>query len=112
MSTLKIGLIGEEQDIRAFRALGLDLFPVSSPSEVAGILPDLIKSKEYGIILITEAVGEAARAIVEEAAGLPLPSLVFIPGSQGSRDFARERLRKIVERAVGMDIFAEKEGRV
>ncbi len=112
MSTLKIGLIGEEQDIRAFRALGLDLFPVSSPAEVARVLPELIKSKEYGIILITENVGEAARSIVEEAAGLPLPSLVFIPGNQGSRGFARERVRKIVERAVGMDIFTEKEERV
>ncbi|MGE5550287.1 MAG: V-type ATP synthase subunit F [Bacteroidota bacterium] len=107
----KIGLIGEESDIRAFRALGLDLFPVADPAEVGGILPRLIKSREYGIILITEAVGEAARGIVEEAAGQALPSLVFIPGSQGSRGFARERLRKIVERAVGVDILAGKEGR-
>ncbi len=111
MSTLKIGLIGEEQDIRAFRTLGLDLFPVADPKETGTILPRLIKSREYGIILITEAAGEAARAIVEEAAGQPLPSLVFIPGSQGSRGFARQRLRRIIERAVGVDILAGKEGR-
>ena len=107
----KIGLIGEEGDIMAFRALGLDLFPVKEPAEVGGILAGLIKSKEYGIILITEAVGEAARSIVEEASSRPLPSLAFIPGSQGSRGFARERLRKIIERAVGVDILSGKEGR-
>ena len=107
----KIGLIGEEGDIMAFRALGLDLFPVKDPAEVGGILAGLIKSKEYGIILITEAVGEAARSIVEEASSRPLPSLAFIPGSQGSRGFARERLRKIIERAVGVDILSGKEGR-
>ena len=111
MSMLKIGSIGEEQDIQAFRALGIDLFPVSQPSEVEAILPRLVKSGEYGIILITEAMGEAARAIVEEAASQPLPSLAFIPGSLGSRGFAKERLRKIVERAVGVDILAEKEVR-
>jgi len=108
---LKIGLIGEEHDISAFRALGLDIFPITRVAEVEELLPRLLKSNEYGIILITEAVGAAARSMVEEAAGQPLPSLVFIPGSEGSRGFARERLRKIVERAVGVDILSGKEGR-
>ena len=111
MSMLKIGLIGEEQDILAFKALGLDLYPISRPAEVGPILARLIKGGEYAILLITESVGEAARAVVEEAANRALPSLVFIPGSAGSKGFARERLRKIVERAVGVDILSGKEGR-
>ncbi len=111
MSMLKIALIGEEQDIQAFRALGLDLYPVAQAAEVEAALSKMVKSGEYGMILITESVGEAARAVVEEAAGRALPSLAFIPGGEGSRGFARERLRKIVERAVGVDILGGKEGR-
>ncbi|MGE5598363.1 MAG: V-type ATP synthase subunit F [Bacteroidota bacterium] len=110
MSTLKIALVGEEHDIQSFRALGLDLFPVGDPGEVGATLARLIKSNEYGIILITEAIGEAARGVVEEAANRALPSLVFIPGGAGSRGFALERLRRIVERAVGVDILSRKEG--
>lgn len=109
MSTYKIGLIGEAQDIQAFSALGLDLFPVQDPAAVGDLLPRLVKTGEYGIILITEAVGEAARGIVEANTNLPLPSIAFIPGSQGSRGFARERLRRIVERAVGVDILGKTE---
>ncbi|MGE5528570.1 MAG: V-type ATP synthase subunit F [Patescibacteria group bacterium] len=111
MSTLKIALIGEEHDISAFRALGLDLFSVAQPGEVGNILARLAKSGEYGIILITEALGLAARESVEQAAGKMLPSLAFIPGGAGSRGFAAERLRKMVERAVGVDILSGKEGR-
>jgi vacuolar-type H+-ATPase subunit F/Vma7 len=39
----------------------------------------------------------------------PLPSIVYIPGSQGSQGFARERVRRIVEKAVGADILSGKE---
>lgn len=109
MLTHKIAAIGEEDIILGFKALGIEIYPATSPAEVPEILRRLIETDEYGIIFVTESIADQVEQVMAEIGIRPLPSLVYIPGSQGSQGFAMQRIRKIIEKAVGADILSGKE---
>jgi len=107
--THKIAAIGEEDIILGFKALGIEIYPATTPEEVPGILDRLIATDEYGIIFVTESIADQVEQVMAEIGIRPLPSLVYIPGSQGSQGFAMQRIRKIIEKAIGADILSGKE---
>lgn len=106
MPTHKIAALGEEDIVLGFKALGIETFPVNDSQNAALLLEKLIQSKEYGIIFVSESMAEKVEGLMSEYGSLPLPSVVYIPGSQGSQGFAMERIRRIIERAVGADILS------
>jgi len=107
--THKIAAIGEEDIIIGFKALGIEIHPATAPEEVPEILERLIATDEYGIIFVTESIADQVEQVMAEIGIRPLPSLVYIPGSQGSQGFAMQRIRKIIEKAIGADILSGKE---
>lgn len=109
MLTHKIAAVGEEDLILGFKALGIEIYPVVSPEQMAEVVQRLLDTHEYGIIFVSESMAEKVEAIVVEYGAHPLPSVVYIPGSEGGQGFARQRIRRIVERAVGADILSGKE---
>lgn len=109
MLTHKIAAVGEEDLILGFKALGIEVYPVTSPEMMAEVVEKLMSSNEYGIIFVSESMAEKVEAIVADFGFQPLPSVVYIPGSEGGQGFARQRIRRIVERAVGADILSGKE---
>lgn len=109
MPTHKIAAVGEEDIILGFKALGIETHPVAEAKDVVALLEHLINSKEYGIIFVSESMAEKVEGLMTEYGSLPLPSVVYIPGSQGSQGFAMKRIRGIIEKAVGADILSGKE---
>jgi V/A-type H+-transporting ATPase subunit F len=109
MSTFKMAVIGEEDLIRGFGLLGLELFPAADEKEARAILYRLKDDQEYGVIFITESIAQGFTGDIEEWGSRPLPCITYIPGSAGSEGFALERIRRIVEKAVGVDILKGKE---
>lgn len=109
MGSYKMAVIGEEDLIRGFGLVGLELFPAADDHEARQILQEIKDQPNYGIIFITESIAQNILAEVEEWGSRPLPSIVFIPGVSGNEGFAMERIRRIVERAVGADILKGKE---
>jgi V/A-type H+-transporting ATPase subunit F len=109
MSTYKTAVIGEEDLIRGFGLLGLDLFPASKGEEARDILCRLKDDQNYGVIFITESIAQGFTGEVEEWGSRPLPCITYIPGTAGSEGYALARIRRIVEKAVGVDILKEKE---
>ncbi|HBG15757.1 V-type ATP synthase subunit F [Muricomes intestini] len=109
MSIFKMAVIGEEDLIRGFGLLGLDLFPVSTGKEARDLLYGLKDDREYGVIFITESIAQGFTEEIEEWGSRPLPAMTYIPGSAGSEGYALERIRRIVEKAVGVDILKGKE---
>lgn len=111
MATYKMAVIGEEDLIRGFGLLGLDLYPAADSEEGRKIVLRLKDDLSYGIIFITESIAQGFAGEIEAWGSRPLPSIVYIPGIAGNEGFALERIRRIVERAVGADILMGKEGR-
>jgi len=112
MGSYRMAAVGEADSIIGFLALGVEIHPVTSTGEAAEILDKLVNGKErYGIVLITETVAEQIMDRIIDLSERVLPTIVLIPSNRGSKGYAMERIRRIVERAVGADILMGKEGR-
>jgi vacuolar-type H+-ATPase subunit F/Vma7 len=68
---------------------------------------DALKTPEYAVIFVEEDYYQLLPDdLVEKLARRALPALIPVPTpSNTGKSFATERLRKIVERAVGSDIL-------
>ena len=100
----KLAAVGDKDSILAFRAAGADVFAVNQPSEADGILKRLSK-EQYSVIFITEKLAAALPATLAVLKTRPYPAVVPIPCAGGvCAGFAKESLKRDVERAIGTDI--------
>jgi V/A-type H+-transporting ATPase subunit F len=120
-----IAIVGNKDTILGFKALGLKTFDANSAEEATKVLYKLkaeqvqvekegVKTAQvemrpaYSIIFITEDLamgisGDDYKKLNKDA----LPAIIPVPGSQGSTGAGLRRIGKMVEQAVGSDIFKE-----
>jgi V/A-type H+-transporting ATPase subunit F len=116
----KIAIVGNKDTILGFKALGLKPFDANNAEEATKVLYSL-KAEEitdektgelrplYAIIFITEDL--AAEIQIADQKKLnkgALPAIIPIPGSKGTTGYGIKRIGKMVEQAVGSDIFGDK----
>jgi V/A-type H+-transporting ATPase subunit F len=111
----KIAIIGPKDAIIGFSALGvmpLEAYTVDEALEILkNIKKDLIEDGEnkYAIVLMIEDLvrdipADEYKKLTKEA----LPAIISVPGIHGTTGFGDEKVRRMVEQAVGSDIFGEK----
>ena len=117
MSQYRIAMVGSQETIAGFSLLGVDTVPAASPKDAVVELFALRKKTTtdghgiarplYAIIFITEdfVVGITQEDEKKLAQGA-LPAIITIPSHRGSSGYGLERLKRIVERAVGSNILA------
>ncbi len=118
MEKHKIAIIGNKEITLGFKALGVEIFDATNPEQALEILTELKKEKiktekeekpKYAIIFITEDLAknipeEDYKKIDNEA----LPAIIPVPSSKKAKDnYGIHRISKMVEQAVGSDIFGE-----
>ncbi|MDD3861587.1 MAG: V-type ATP synthase subunit F [Candidatus Gracilibacteria bacterium] len=117
----KIAIVGNKDSILGFKALGLDTYNANDATEATAVLYE-IKKKEvvdderlgearpaYAVIFIIEDLAmkiseEDYKNLSEDA----LPAIVPVPSPKGTSGYGLKRIGKMVERAVGSDIFGDK----
>lgn len=105
----RIAAMGEKTSVLGFKALGLDIYALAETDEAQKVWQEL-QERDYSVVFVTEQVYLRIEKEVE-AITAPTPVVVIIPGTTGSIGLAKARMKKIVERAVGVDImFQEGEG--
>jgi V/A-type H+-transporting ATPase subunit F len=107
----KIAVIGDNDSILGFKAVGVTAFPVTEPEQTKAVLKSLVGDETYQVVFITEQAAAAAKETVDDLRKRMTPILVPIPSSQGSLGLGMEQIRRNVEKAVGADILFGKEGR-
>lgn len=103
----KVAVIGEEGFIQPFKASGLSVF-TAQRGEYQSLVRRLTR-EGYGVVFFEENFIEELSDILEEAKSSPLPCLIPIPKlREKTRErLAMARLKNIIKKAVGVDIFLE-----
>lgn len=100
----KIGVIGDKDSILGFKAVGMSVFPVTTPLEAQEIL-EKIAEEQYAVIYITEHIAKDIVKTIDQYNERRFPAIIPIPGNQGSLGIGMGGVKKSVERAVGADIL-------
>lgn len=112
----KIAIVGSREAVSGFALLGLDVVPVLTSEEAVQELFRLKKEMTtdesghdhhaYAIVFITEDLSAGISPDDEKKLSKgALPAIIPIPSHKGSTGYGLQRLKRIVERAVGSDIL-------
>ena len=100
----KIAVMGDQDSVLGFKALGLDVCPVSDPDKARAELHRMAK-ENYAIIYMTEQLASKIPADVERYQDALTPAIILIPGKEGPLGIGMANVKSAVERAVGADIL-------
>lgn len=100
----KVAVVGDKDSILAFKALGVDVYPVIQPEEARKIIDQLARDK-YGIIFITEQAAQAIPETIDRYNRIMTPAVILIPSNQGTLNIGMQRIQDNVEKAVGSNIL-------
>ncbi|MFT5871735.1 MAG: V/A-type H+-transporting ATPase subunit F [Clostridium sp.] len=100
----KVGVVGDKDSILAFKALGIDVYPVIEIEEARKII-DKMASNNYAVIFVTEQLAQHLDETIERYNAKMLPAVILIPSNQGSLNIGMQRIRDNVEKAVGVNIL-------
>ncbi|MDR2357284.1 MAG: V-type ATP synthase subunit F [Oscillospiraceae bacterium] len=102
----KIAVMGGADTVLGFKALGLDIYPVSDGDEARASLRRITQPEEgYAVIYIEEGVAQTLAAEISVFNGKTTPAIILIPGRDGSKGLGLTALHEAVKRAVGADIL-------
>ncbi|BDE86045.1 MULTISPECIES: V-type ATP synthase subunit F [Intestinimonas] len=100
----KIAVLGDQDSVLGFKALGLDVFPAETVEEGRETLHRLAR-ESYAIVYLTEQLAQGLAPEIARYKDDLTPAIILIPGKSGSLGIGMDNVKKSVERAVGADIL-------
>lgn len=100
----KVAVVGDKDSILAFKALGVDVFPVFDKDDARKTV-DTIARDNYGIIFITEQMASLIPDTIQRYNSEIIPAVILIPSNQGTLNIGMERIDTNVEKAIGTNIL-------
>ncbi len=100
----KIAAMGDSDSVLGFKALGLDVCPVSTPEEGRQALHRMAR-ENYAIIYMTEQLAARLAGEIARYQDALTPAIILIPGKEGPLGIGMANVKTTVERAVGADIL-------
>ncbi|WP_175429451.1 V-type ATP synthase subunit F [Clostridium acetireducens] len=104
MCMYKIGVVGDKDSILAFKALGIDVYPVVTAEEARKAI-DKMAIDKYAIIFVTEQIAKNIEETIERYYREIVPAIILIPNNQGSLNIGLQKIKDNVEKAVGVNIL-------
>jgi V/A-type H+-transporting ATPase subunit F len=100
----KIAVVGDKDSILAFKAIGVDVFPVIEADEARRAVDNCARNN-YAVIFVTEQIAEKIEETISRYNDKILPAVILIPSNQGSLNIGLKRISDSVEKAVGVNIL-------
>lgn len=100
----KIGVVGDKDSVLAFKAIGLNVFPVINKDEARKII-DKLAIDDYAVIFVTEQIAKEIEETIERYNKKMLPAIILIPSNQGTLNIGIQKISDNVEKAVGVNIL-------
>ena len=112
----KLAVVGLASSILLYKAIGAETFAVSDSTEAQQKTEELFKANLgddkktpiYAIVFVEESFyAQLPQDLIDRFTARPLPAVIPVPSPVATdKSFAAERLSKIVEKAVGSDVFS------
>lgn len=103
--TMKLAVLGPEDSIGVFAAVGVECVPVSDAAAGVTSLKALCENGGYAAVFVQE---QTARLLGDEfdriTSTVSMPAILVIPGVEASAGDSHTQLKKIIEQAIGSDI--------
>ena len=99
-----ISILGRKEVIMPFRAVGLETIEVDEKNVRKEIKKSIERSS---IIFISEEFVPLIDDIMEKYSEVTLPAIISIPSPGVEKNYAVERLNKLIKKAVGVEIHRE-----
>ena len=100
----KIGVVGDKDSVLAFKALGVDVFPVVEADEARRVVDNCAKN-DYAVIFVTEQIAQKIEETITRYNEELLPAIILIPSNQGSLNIGLKRISDSAEKAIGVNIL-------
>lgn len=111
----KIAIIGPKDAIIGFSALGVTPFEAYTAEDALAVLRNMKKEIMEGkaecfaiVLMIEDLMKEFPKDEYAKLTREALPAVISVPGIHGATGFGEEKVRRMVEQAVGSDIFGGK----
>lgn len=104
ISMYKLGIVGDKDSVLAFKAIGIDVFPIVEVEEARKTI-DKMAASNYAVIFVTEQLAKDLEETIERYNRALLPAIILIPSNQGSLNIGMQKIRDNVEKAVGVNIL-------
>ena len=112
----RIAIVGSREAVSGFSLLGIDVIPAQTVDEAVTRLYELrkqttpdeqgIERTTYAIIFVTEDfMADISPDDEKRLARGTLPAIIPLPSHKGATWYGLQRLKRIVERAIGSDIL-------
>ncbi len=105
MSGSALAIVGQRETIMPFLATGAKVVYVKK-GECVKVVEDLIR-EGIKIILFTEEFIDELHDVLLRYRTETIPCLIPIPTGRGKTKLAIERIRGVIKKAVGADVFLE-----
>ena len=102
-----IAVVGDKDSVLAFKAIGVDAYPVDGEMQARNTVRELARS--YSVIFITDAIAAQIESLLKRYKTRPYPVVVPIPSAEGNTGFGMQGIKNDVEKAIGSDILFGKE---
>ena len=110
-----IAVIGPEDVVAGFKALGVHVFDASDHETALSIIKDLRQQTikdEHGtnyatIFVIDHLLRDIPSEEYEKVTSGALPAVIAIPGLKADKETGKRKLRTLTKRAIGSDILSE-----
>ncbi len=102
----KAAVVTTQDSVGAFEALGFAGTIVRDAQEACRAVQSIVRSGEYGLVLLTSDVAEDWTAS-PSAQKLVLPVVLVVPVVSSASEAAGAAVRQLIENAVGMDLVGK-----
>ena len=100
-----IACVGDEDTVIGLRLAGVKKAEIiNDPKEAKEKILYFAKSKEVGVLILTEEIVGENQDLINKLIEKPFPIIVEIPSSKGHISKERDTLKELVKKAVGIDL--------
>ena len=101
-----IAVVGDKDSVLAFKALGLDVYPVDNENDAKERIHMLART--HSVIFVTEQVAVWAETYLKRYKSRPYPVIAPIPSAKGSMGLGEALIKENVEKALGAAVLFDK----